>query len=326
MKKILLNSLLLVTSLELHAENLLLQNVQFRTENDGDFGTDRAYSYGSDLSVLFYRDNIKEDTFSIPFIDNFKVSDNYFSFSYAQQIYTPDDIESKKLVKNDRPYAGYMYLQAGLFQSYKKELNSLIFQIGMIGPSTKMQDVQKFVHDLIGSPTPQGWNHQLGDELTLQINYNNKRYFDISKYLNFNSAFISNYGFDLGNVSTKVYGGGLLRFGSYIPKDYGCYVMDNGNYNNIPLNHRHYISNKFHYTFNLSFQANLIARNIFLDGNSFKDSHRVDKNNVTLEGGYGITLSYKHFSFDYLRKHTTKEFKKQDYYSSYGSFIFSYNY
>ena len=326
MKKILLNSLLLLSTLQLNAENLLLQNIQFRTENDGDFGTDRAYTYGSDLSVLYYRDDIKTDTFSIPFINDFKASDKYCSFSYAQQIYTPDDIESKELVVNDRPYAGYMYLQAGLYQSYKKELDSLIFQIGMIGPSTKMEDVQKFVHDLIGSPNPQGWDNQLKDELTIQINYNNKRYFDISNYLNMNSVFISNYGFDLGNVSTKIYGGGLFRFGSYIPKDYGVYVMDNGNYNNIPLTRKKYISNKFHYTFNLSIQANLIARDIFLDGNTFKSSHSVDKENFTLTGGYGITLTYKNFSFDYLRKHTTKEFKGQNYYSSYGSFIFTYNY
>jgi len=325
MKKITLLPLLLLTK-QLLAQEYILQNMQFRTENDGDFGTDRAYTYGSDISFLFYRDNLDKESISIPFVDHFKESQNYISFSYAQQIYTPNDIEEENLVENDRPYAGYMYLQTGLYQAYNNSLHSLIFQVGMIGPSTKMQDVQKFVHDLIGSPKPQGWKNQLKDELTLQVNYNYKKYYDISNHFDNEAAFISNCGFDLGNVSTKVYAGGLFRYGWNIQKDYGSYVMSNGDYNHIPLQRKNYISDKLSFSFNLSLEANLIARNIFLDGNTFKDSHSVDKNYLTATAGYGISLNYKHFSFDYLRRHTTKEFKEQDYYSSYGSFIFGYNY
>jgi len=326
MKKVLFKSLLLLTSLQLDAENLELQSMQFRTENDGDFRTDRAYTYGSDISVLFYRDDCAKDFLAIPFSNNFNASENYISFSYAQQIYTPNDIESTELVVDDRPYAGYMYLEMGLYQSYKNELSSLIFQIGMIGPSTRMESVQKFVHGLIGSPTPEGWDHQLGDEMTIQINYNHKKYSDTTDYFDHSSALITNYGFDLGNVSTKIYGGALFRYGKNVQKDYGSYVMSNGNYNHIPLKHGNYVTNKWSYSFNLSFEANLIGRNIFLDGNTFKDSHSVDKNYLTLQAGYGFSLNYKNFSFDYLRRHTTKEFKGQNYYTSYGSFIFAYNY
>ena len=316
MKKILLQTLLLTQILPLYSQELELQSMQFRTENDGDFGTDRAYTYGSDISVLYHKKQNQQ----------FSNAQEYISFSYAQKIYTPNDIEAKTLLQNDRPYAGYMYVQMGLYTSYKNELDSFIFQLGMVGPSTKMEDVQKFVHSLIGSPQPKGWDNQLKDEPTFQVNYNHKKYIDISQYFKKEAALIPSYGFDLGNASTKLYSGCLFRYGTHLPKDYGSYVINNGDYNHIPRKDTLQSIKKWRISFNLSLRVNAIARDIFLDGNTFKDSHSVEKNNFTLQGGYGLSLRYGHYSFDYLREHTTKEFKGQDYYSSYGSFIFAYNY
>ena len=294
-------------------------------ENDADFRTDEAYSYGADISVLFLREDLNDSFLHIPFTD-YEEQESYISFSYAHQIYTPKLIEEIKLITNDRPYAGYAYFQVGLYQSYDKTLKSLILQLGLIGPSSGMQQVQDFVHDIIGSPIPEGWDNQLKDEVTFQINYDIKHFIETDDFLSLHSTIIPEYGFELGNVSTKLYTGALIRWGWNIPQDYGVAPINNNSYSKIPINKELNSLSGWNFCFNLSARANLIAKNIFLDGNNFVKSHSVEKNYFTVDAGYGFSLSYNKFSLDYLRKHTSKEFKTQKNINSYGSFLFSYNF
>jgi hypothetical protein len=317
------NILLILSCTLLNAQELELKNMNFFIENDADFRTDEAYTHGASITALFLRKDIRDTIFHIPFTD-YKKQDNYISFAYAQKIYTPQDLESSELIEDDRPYAGYSYIQTALHQSYNHSLKSLTFQIGLVGPSTGMESVQKTIHDIIGSPYPQGWEHQLGDELTIQLNYDETIYIKTKDIYSYKSVVIPNYGFELGNASTKVYTGALFRIGNYIPDDYGSLPLNSNSYNKIPLEKSYQPAKGWNFCFNFSLKANLIARDIFLDGNSNRESHSVDKNNFTINGGYGFSLFYNNFSMDYMHTHTSKEFKEQDYYTGYGSFIFSY--
>ncbi|QOP40210.1 lipid A deacylase LpxR family protein [Sulfurimonas marina] len=310
--------ILLISSL--FSETLEVKNITFTTENDSDFRGDNDYTYGSEISILFYRKDLNNSLLHIPFTD-YKLQDNYISFSYAHQIYTPEDLKNQNLILNDRPYAGYMYFKSGLYQSYNKTLKSLVFQLGMLGPSTNMDRVQEVIHANIGSDVPEGWDNQLKNELVIQINYGYKEYMELSN----KSVFIPEYGFELGNASTKVFVAGLYRWGD-IPKDYGSTQIDNTNANKIPLDPNRQYKNAWSYCLNLSFKANLIARDIFLDGNTFLDSHNVDKNIFVAEVGYGVSVNYGHLSIDYLRKHLSHQFKTQNRIPNYGSLVISYNF
>jgi hypothetical protein len=320
--KIFLGSMMLL-SVSLNAQDWEVKNFALHMENDADFRTDRAYTYGADISVLFKRES--DSWLHIPFTD-YKGKDHYISFSYAHQIYTPEDLTREDVIEDDRPYAGYMYLQSGIYQAGDDNLKSLIFQVGLVGPSTHMESVQEMIHSLIGSDDPQGWDNQLGDELILQINYSDKYYFKMDDIFGLEANLVPEWGFDLGNASTKLYTAVLYRFGWDIAKDYGSYAIDNTSYSKIPLRSDASYPERWSFAFNLSAKGNLIARNIFLDGNTIRESHSVDKNYATLNIGYGISASYGHFSIDYLRTHTSKEFKDQEDLNSYGSLLFSYNY
>ena len=321
-----INLLLFLPLFTLQAQEWQLKNTNLYIENDADVRTDEAYSHGAKLSFLFFRDDLKESPLHIPFT-NYKSSDNYISFAYTQQLFTPNDIEATELVIDDRPYVGYMSVQSGLHQSLNNTLKSLIIQLGIVGPSAKMEDVQEFVHGLIGSPMPQGWDNQIGDEMIFQINYGEKKYYDLKKIFSLDTVVIPEYGFELGNASTKLYGGLLYRFGWGIPKDYGSFSIDNHSYSKIPLTAKKIVEKKgWKFCFNLGLKANAIAQNIFLDGNSNKESHSVEKNNFTLEGTYGFSLVYNQMSLDYTRTQSTKEFKNQKNYLGYGSLLFSYSY
>ena len=317
--------LIIFFSLSIQAQQWQLKNIYFQTENDADFRDDAAYSYGGKVGVLYYRGDTQASLLHIPFSDYTK-SDNYISFAFAHQLYTPKDLNESKLLVDDRPYAGYMYLQAALHQVKDDALLSLTTQLGIVGPSSKMESVQKFIHDLIGSPYPQGWEHQIQDELIVQLNFSHKKYYRLNPLYGYHASLLPEYGFELGNASTKAYTAALFRWGEGIPEDFGAYLIDNTSTSKIPLKKEGISKKKWRYYLNFSLKANAIARNIFLDGNSFKESHSVEKNNFTLDIGYGFSFAYKDFSIDYLRKHTSKEFKTQDEYYSYGSLLFSYHY
>lgn len=310
----------------LSAEEWELKNINVLIENDADIRTDEAYSHGAKFSLLYLRTDIKNSLLHIPFT-NYTEGDNYISFSYAQQLFTPEDIKATELVLEDRPYAGYMNIQSALHNSYNNRLKSLIIQVGIVGPSSQMETVQEFVHGLIGSPMPQGWEHQLHDELIFQLNYGEKNYYDLGKIASLDSVLISEYGFELGNASTKLYGGAIYRFGWGISKDYGPYSIDNHSYSKIPLILENVsYKNEWDFCFNFGLKANAIAHNIFLDGNRDGMSHSVKKKSFVLDVTYGFSLVYENMSLDYIRTHATKEFKEQKNYLGYGSLEFSYNF
>jgi hypothetical protein len=186
-----------------------------------------------------------------------------------------------------------------------------------------MDQVQKIIHDLIGSPEPKGWDEQIGDELIVQVNYE-KRWFN--QLQDYDADMIYYLGGNLGNASIKAAGGAMLRLGYNREKDFGPRRIDYRGYNNIPLNGYNTHKTKQSFTVNLWLEGSLVGRDIFLDGNSFKESIHVDKEIFVAKGGFGLHYRYKEFNFDYFRTFSSKEFTTQSYYHSYGSFIFAYNF
>ena len=306
-KRIFLFVILLWTYL--YANELKLQEMHFITENDADFRQDSDYTFGSEIGALFSLNDSNES-----------LEHDFLSFSYDWKIYTPKDLESSNIIEDDRPYAGYQYIKSALHRADMKKLHTLSLQIGFIGPDTKMQQVQNTVHSLIGSTHANGWDHQLKNELIMQLNYSYRRFMQLDR----RSVVLPEVGFELGNASAKAYGMLLYRYGNDITDDFGSSLIDDTNYYKIP---RTKPSKKvWRYALQLSLRTNFIARDIFLDGNTIRDSHSVEKNYITGEIGYGVDIAYRRWCLSYLRKHLSKEFKTQNRYPNYGSLIISYQY
>ena len=62
-----------------------------------------------------------------------------------------------------------------------------------------------------------------------------------------------------------------------------------------------------------------IARNIFLDGNTFRDSHDVDKKILVGDANVGLAIGYDDYRLSYTLNYRTKEFDGQDDPSIFGS-------
>jgi hypothetical protein len=292
----------------LDAKEWKLDSVNFTFEDDLFYTTDEEYSYGSRLLFLYEKD-----------------TDSYISFSIAQQMYTPENLTATELITDERPYAGYIYFESALYEVKKNHLNTFVFQVGLVGDATRVDRVQKYFHDITDSEDPQGWSNQLSNELTVQLNYNHKIYYEIGSAFDMEHVVIPEFGFNLGSASTTMFLGTLYRFGWGVAKNFGAATISNSSYSQISLDKKS-MQKDFGFWFNLGLRANAIAKDIFLDGNRNVESHSVEKKNFTMDGVYGLSIYFKKFTFDWIHNYKTKEYTTQKKEHKYTSFQVGYHF
>lgn len=238
-------------------------------------------------------------------------------------MYTPEDISRKDLIKDDRPYAGWTYFSLTFHVKNITQMDVFEVTLGMVGPSSLAKQTQRTVHRWIDSKEPKGWEHQLRNEPGLNIGWQrNWRLMNIGKGDGFGFDFIPHLGGVVGNVYTYVNLGGEIRFGYNIPLDFGTSFIRLGSGIEAPvtesdprLRRRH----NFGAHLFMDVDGRAVARDIFLDGNTWKESHRVDRKRFVADMAAGLSILYKHVKLTYAHVYRTKEFDGQDKAQSFGS-------
>lgn len=239
----------------------------------------------------------------------------------GQTMYTPLDRTRTDLVINDRPYAGWLFGGIGYHSRNSNQLDSIAVNIGIVGSAALAQEAQDFIHDLRGFKKFQGWDNQLSNELGIAIVYEHKdRVLNGIMAPGLGHDVITHFGASIGNVATYLNGGMEFRVGWNIPPDFGTSSLRTGGDNAAPGSG----SNK-HAGLHLfaSLDARWVARDIFLDGNSFSNSHSVNKEPLVADLAAGVSFSTRDFKLSYAQISRTREFKLQQSSHSYGSLSLS---
>ena len=146
----------------------------------------------------------------------------------------------------------------------------------------------------------------------------------------FGVDFIVHAGAAAGNVFTHLNTGSEFRIGWNIPSDFGSALIRPATNTNAPADARdpRYQSGKeaFSFYFFTAANARWIIRDIFLDGNSFSDSHNVDKESLVGEFVVGSSIVFKHLKLSYAQVFRSREFELQRSGQSFGSISLSYTY
>ena len=251
-----------------------------------------------------------------------KDSRRFISVSLGQNIYTPVDLERSDLIADDRPYAGIAYAELGFHAAGRSSMETFAIEAGLVGPHSFAGDIQKFLHKLFGWMYPNGWAHQLKDEPVLGLAYDHKwkiRPGAESRRLNWDA--VTHAGASLSNAVTGANIGLELRAGWNIPDDFGTSLIQAGSDSASLFEERdRRLSgrNPFGFHVFVALEGHAVLRNIFLDGNTFRDSHHVEKNPFTADLLAGLAFHTGRFKFSFAYVVQTMQFKAQNNYPVYG--------
>jgi lipid A 3-O-deacylase len=287
-------------------------------ENDLFFNSDHDYTNGVELGYTTAPDDTPDFATDIahalPFFT--KKGDVRTRYAIGQTMFTPRNINLVNPPLTDRPYAGFLYASMGVVADSGVHLDQLQLTLGVIGPDSLAENSQNFVHDIIKDQEAKGWGTQLHNEVGVILNY--ERAFKIIEPQSFLGGVFDiepHYGFAVGNVYDYANAGAMARFGFNLPKDYGPKRIQPS----LPG------SDYFEPTAGLGayvfagVDGRAIARNLFLDGNTFESSRSVNKMNLVGDLTFGAAVTFDAFRLAFTRVIRSREYKTQGKESQFGA-------
>jgi len=247
-------------------------------------------------------------------------------YDMTQVMITPKDTARRVPDPADRPYAGILSFGLTLHVERSNSYHGLKFLTGIVGPWSFAGETQGEVHRLMGGGRSPGWDYQLENEPILNLAYEYRYRSRLAGRENgWAIEVIPSASGGLGNAFTGGQIGGLLRVGYNIPHDFGPTLVRG--MGNLPPPYRvdNLKSNSgWGFSIYISNFFGLVLRDITLDGNTFTDSPRVDKNLFVPTAEIGMTIGNRRFqtSFNYI--FWGEEFKGQKEYSKFGAITFTY--
>lgn len=310
----------------------------FQWDNDKIADTDRHYTNGMRISYV-----PTTPAYQLKNAASWLAENSFFGsprdlregWVIGQDMYTPEDVDATVPDPMDRPYAGWSYLGISVQNEIDQGLTSFNQQdtievdFGIVGPPSRAGETQNWFHRKINVSQSRGWNHQIGSEPGLLISRTLKLRIPVWQPFDINGP-----GFDIiphataqvGNIKVGASTGATLRFGENLLEDfgpiYGTFALPRARPDHLT------------WSFFIGAEARAVAWDIFLGGNTLKDSPGVNHNPFVLESRAGITTHIampKHWRMNGLRLdishvHRTREFTTQDKSDRYGSFKLTTNF
>jgi lipid A 3-O-deacylase len=310
-------------------------------ENDS-IGSGEDQNYTSGLRATYFDHNIEVPELvyklaewapslkdNLPTHDKDEVSVYY---SLGQNLYTPDDIGSPAQDLNDRPWAAFLYGSIGIYldtEKTGKSIDEFEFTFGVVGPAALGKQAQTVVHKHITNSTiPLGWGNQLENEPGFILSWQHRWWpdeldWEVPTFFKQKKLTVSvgpHLGVSLGNVYTYSSAGFSFRIGSG-----GSATSD------MPIRVRPSLPgtgkfevNGWGWSLFGGIEGRAVARNIFLDGNTFESSHSVTKYPFVSDANIGIAFEVWKLRLSYTLVSRSKEFKTQQSSELFGAASLSY--
>ncbi len=235
-----------------------------------------------------------------------------FEVSLGQTIFTPVDLRRNPPDPTDRPFAGWLYVGLGWNQeTNRRVLDHLELQVGVIGPASLAREVQTGYHKLLNQIDPPGWSYQLKNEPGVVLSYEHKWRIGAPIGAGLAIDFIPEFGGSLGNVYTYGQIGGMVRIGRNLNVDYGPARIRPALSGTTWFDASQLDGALGWYLF-AGAQGRAVARNVFLDGNTFVTSPSVSKNVLVGDFSAGASVFWLDtVKLDFVLTYRTKEFVGQ---------------
>lgn len=233
----------------------------------------------------------------------------HVGYTLGQSMFTPNDTGSREVDPGDRPYAGWLYGGVALVSEGTNQLQTIELDLGVVGPYAFAEEAQNTWHHIIRVNDAHGWEHQLDNEPGAVLFYEHKWRVPLEDPGSGLGADLTPHASGaLGNVLTYAAAGATLRFGEDLANDYGPPRIRPA----VPgstLLRPHDVLGWYIFA---GIEGRAVLRNIFLDGNTFSDSHSVNKNVLVGDVQVGAAIILGPVRLAYTHVFRTKEFTEQD--------------
>ncbi len=235
-------------------------------------------------------------------------ADYGYSFEFGQNFFTPNDITKRALIRDDRPYGAWLYGGVGYAIVDDTDVEKVTrqhqfeLQAGVVGPAAQGKFIQTEFHRLIHDRLPRGWANQLKTEPGLELFYAFQRRLVVpgsGRHLDFIPSTTAAF----GNLQDYVGLGGVLRLGSANMKSFPVSIIA-CSVNGTEMRER----GAFEAFAFIGGEGRAVFRNIFLDGNTFTDSHRVKKEGFVYDLKAGGSVRYRSLRLTYTFVRRSREF------------------
>lgn len=298
-------------------------------DNDVVTGRDRHYTSGLLLTALAPADFLPSWIEGLgvvlpPFSKD--AGEVRWAFGLGHEMYTPRISDESDLIASDRPYAGYLYTRLGLYREHAATsvdgapyLDTLEIDLGLVGPGAVGHEAQDALHDIFPSPKFQGWDNQLENEPALVVRGSRRwrlpgKSIEVTDHLS--TDLIASVTAELGNVLTAGTAGLRLRLGKQLPEDFG-----DGRFGNATAKPEEFSLYVF-----VGADFSGVAHNIFLDGNTFRKSHDVNRRAYVVHAPAGLVFEKGRFRTELSFVWNSKEFEGQTSPDVYGRWSIAYSY
>ena len=241
---------------------------------------------------------------------------DFWGISIGQSLFTPEDIEANPAPPDQHPYAGWLYMQIMVGAEddappghSPRYLDTYELEFGVVGPWALGEQSQRGIHQLLGAPEPNGWDSQLNNEFAFAASFD-RRWRAVRLFGDFlggiEADLTPSAGATIGTLRDELRVGVTARVGQRIDGDYGPPRVRPS-----LASVEHFSGGPFSWSIFAGAQGRAVGRDLFLDGNTFRDSASVDRIPYVGDFQTGFTISAGDWRLAYTYVWRTDEFETQ---------------
>jgi lipid A 3-O-deacylase len=239
-----------------------------------------------------------------------------WGLGFGQKKFTPEDTLARDPDPRDRPYAGWLYGALTLHSYTDRAIGTLELQLGVVGPAALGEQVQNTTHDLLNIDRAYGWSAQIRNEPGMNLVLNRQwRMNGAADAEGRQFGLVPSVAASLGNVHTYAAAGLMLRYGTELEADFGpprARPVSAGSVFFQP-------TGRFGWYGFFGVEGRAVARDVTLDGNTWRDSRSVDVEPLVGDASLGFALILERARLTATYTVRSKEFETQRQLAQFGS-------
>jgi len=248
-----------------------------------------------------------------------------YGFFAGQSMFTPEDLSLAFPDPEDRPYGGWLFIGGRLYRQAGNVLDRAQVTVGVVGPGSGADAIQRWWHALhwFGGVPPEGWHSQIKDEPGFVLT--EQRLWRVPLVASsIDAELLPEANVSIGNIFTYAGVGATFRIGRHLNADWGPPRIEPALEGSDFVDFKRFDGVAW-YVF-AGIEGRAVARNIFLDGNTFQHSANIAKEPFVgdLDLGAGIVWRVVRLNATYVVR--TNEFKTQHGDDKFFSFSLSFAY